>query len=109
MAEQIKFASSTAGDWQVLAIEGRIDTLTAQTAEQEALALLAAAQNLALELESLDYISSAGLRVLLRLAKEAQRSAKAFAIVGVQGLVKEVLAESGMDELFTTVDSVAEL
>lgn len=93
----------------MLAVTGRIDTATASTAEVRSTAELATAGALALDLTQLEYISSAGLRVLLRLAKNARRDGKEFALVGVQGLVKEVLTESGMDELFRVVETTAEL
>lgn len=109
MDDKITFESTTAGDWQVLKIAGRIDTITAPVAEAEALERLGAADSLALELADLEYISSAGLRILLRLAKEARRARKGFALACVHGLVKEVLEESGMDELFTVVETTAEL
>lgn len=109
MDDKITFSSATAGDWQVLRVAGRIDTITAPVAELEALDKLGAAASLALDLAELEYISSAGLRILLRLAKEARRAKKGFALVGVQGLVREVLEESGMDELFTVVATTAEL
>lgn len=57
----------------------------------------------------MDYLSSAGLRVLLRLNKLAKKSGKEFTLCGPSGIVKSVLEDSGMDALFTIYASLNEL
>ena len=56
-----------------------------------------------------DYISSAGLRVLLRLSKKAGRAKKTFAIFGATSMIKDVFAASGMDMLVTIYNSKNDL
>lgn len=53
-----------------LAIEGRIDTLTAPKLEEVILAQLSGVTNLTLDFSKVEYISSAGLRVLLSTSKK---------------------------------------
>ena len=62
-----------------------------------------------LDMSGMDYLSSAGLRVLLRLNKLAKKSGKEFTLCGPSGIVKSVLEDSGMDALFTIYASLNEL
>ena len=54
-----------------------------------------------LDMADMEYLSSAGLRVLLRLNKLAKKNNRQFALAGPSGIVKTVLEDSGMDALFT--------
>lgn len=101
MAENLTITEETRGVWALFCAAGRIDTVTAPEAETRLMAALEANEKMALSLAQLDYISSAGLRVLLRLAKKADAAGKDFVLVGADGMVREVLEESGMDALFT--------
>lgn len=107
--DNIQFGDKVLNDWQILTICGRVDTITANTAENKAKEILSSCTKLALNLGNLEYISSAGLRVLLRLAKKAQKENKEFCLINVNGLVKEILEESGLDVLFTIINSEKQL
>ena len=64
-----------------MALEGRLDTMTAPELEQEVNSSLDGVTELIMDFEKLDYISSAGLRVLLsahKLMAKQQGSMKAF-------------------------------
>lgn len=58
-----------------LYLEGRIDSNNAAQAEQEAMAAVAGAPGaeLVLDAEKLEYISSAGLRVLMKAPEEGKK------------------------------------
>ena len=58
-----------------------------------------ASTKVVLNLTTLDYVSSAGLRVILRAAKLLQGHGGAMAICGASGMVDEVLKSSGFDSL----------
>ena len=49
-----------------LALDGRLDTVTAPELEKEISALLGSIDELILDMEKLEYVSSAGLRVILK-------------------------------------------
>ena len=106
MTEKMTITQEKKGSWNVMKVAGRIDTVTAPEAETAAMAELAGCNQFAVDLSALEYISSAGLRTLLRLAKQAQQDNKKFVLAGVNGLVKEVLEESGMDSLFTVCENL---
>ena len=65
----MKVTKKKNGNALTIAAEGRIDTVTAKEFETEAKADLDGVENLTLDFSKLDYISSAGLRVLLSLQK----------------------------------------
>ena len=56
-------------------------------------------KSLVLEFGKLEYISSAGLRVLLLIAKELQKRSAGFAVCSVSGQVRELFSISGFDRI----------
>ena len=84
-----------------LAFKGRLDTSSAIQAEQAVRGSLGAGdKNLILDLTDMDYISSAGLRVLLLANKYLKQKAGDLALCGLQPNVLEVLNISGFTPLF---------
>jgi anti-anti-sigma factor len=102
----MQIAEIKSGLVTVAALDGRLDTTTAGGAEQKLLALLSAGGLIA-DLSGVQYVSSAGLRVLLKTAKQAKSAHVSFAICGAQQTVREVFEMSGFDKIipsFTTRD-----
>lgn len=109
MASTLEFHESGKGAWHILSAVGRMDTVTAPEGEKAGLAALSSHEKLAFDLTGLDYLSSAGLRTLLRLAKQAKKDGKAFVLSGAAGMVKDVLEDSGMDMLLKLYESADDL
>ena len=82
-------------DVVVVALKGRLDQTTAEdvrTALAPYLARCAEGQDhVVLDMTDVDYISSAGLRVLMLAAKQAKAQKGYLALVAVQPLVLEIL------------------
>ncbi len=80
-------------------LSGRIDSNNASTVEKEVLAQLEGREvpSLTLDAEALQYISSAGLRVILRLKKTYPD----LRITGVHSEVYEILDMTGFTEILT--------
>ena len=78
---------------------GRIDSNNSAETEKQIQAQLAGKENVPVKLdaEGLEYISSAGLRVLLRLKKEHP----ALSVTGVNSAVYEILEMTGFTEMMT--------
>ncbi|MFT7580293.1 MAG: anti-sigma B factor antagonist [Myxococcota bacterium] len=90
------------GNACVLNIAGSLDTKTCRAAEDRINELMAAGNNrLVVDLEELDYISSAGLRVLLFTMKKLKKSKGKLAICGMNPTVQEVFDISGFSKIFS--------
>jgi anti-anti-sigma factor len=86
----------------------RIDSSTAAAFEARCAALIAEGpQKVVIDLANVDYISSAGLRVLLVAAKSAKSQGGALTLCGLRGNVREVLEVSGFDTLLGAHDGVS--
>ena len=96
-------------NWLVLALTDRLDTQTAPELEQVAMGKLGDGVQMALELSELQYISSAGLRVLLMIMKKAKAAGGKAALVGIGGMVGEILEESGIDAFFEQYEDLEAL
>lgn len=94
------------GNIVVLAPAGRLDSATSQFLQER---LLAAPDKvgtpLLIDLEGLDYMSSAGMRALLVGAKEFRRSEGQFALCGLQPEVRRIMETSGMHAMFAIFDN----
>ena len=77
-----------------VALEGRLDTTTAPEFENEIKPLLGSVDNVILDFSNLEYISSAGLRVLLQIRK-AVYDKGGVKIINANDLVKEVFEVTG--------------
>lgn len=95
--------------WAVWTVTGRIDTATADAAYTAGEAIVQKNTKTVMDMAGMDYLSSAGLRVLLRLNKLAKKSGAQFTLSGPTGIVKSVLEDSGMDALFNIYASLEEL
>lgn len=86
-----------------IAVEGRIDTTTAPQLEEAILAELAGATEVNIDFKNLEYISSAGLRLLLMLQKKMNAANGTFKIMNVNDFVMEVLEMTGFKDILTIV------
>jgi len=88
------------GTEAVIALTGRLDTTTAPELEQELRALPEEIRKLTLDLTGLEYISSAGLRILLSSHKKMS-GRDGLVLRGVGETVREVLDLTGFLEVLT--------
>ena len=82
-----------------LAIEGRIDTITSQELDKEINAELGNFDSLIMDFTGLEYISSAGLRVLIATQKKLKAEDIPFVIKNVNDTVGEIFRMSGFDKI----------
>lgn len=97
----------------VIAPRGRLDSNTAPEFEQRLLQSLTGKPRLVLDLAGLDYISSAGLRVLLMAAKKVKQGQGRLALCELQAPIREIFEISGflsiLDVRATRAEALAEL
>ena len=84
----------------VFALEGRLDTVTAPELEKELRESLDGIAELTLDFEKLEYISSAGLRVLLATQKVMNRQGS-MKLVRVGETIMEIFEVTGFSDILT--------
>ena len=85
-----------------IALSGRLDTVTAPELELEISNALAGITELILDLEKLDYISSAGLRVLLSTQKTMNEHC-IMTVKNVNSTIMEIFEVTGFTDILTIV------
>ncbi len=85
-----------------VALEGEMDTLTSPGFEAELEPLLAEATSVTLDFEKLEYISSAGLRVLLA-AEQAmeEKGAEQVRVVKMNDTIRNIFDITGFDSILS--------
>ena len=83
-----------------LALEGRLDTITAPELEQNLKDSLANVTELVMDFAKLEYISSAGLRVLLSAQKIMSKQGS-MKIINVNDVVMEIFEVTGFVDILT--------
>ena len=87
--------TSTKEDGRLLVkLAGRLDALSTPQLEEQLMPETEDLKQLTLDLTELDYISSAGLRLLMKL-KRQMREPEAFRLTGVNEIVREILDLTG--------------
>lgn len=94
------FTKKQNGSTLEIAVEGRLDTMTSPELESELKTCLEGVDSLIMNCEKLDYISSAGLRVLLT-AHKAMMGKGGMRLVHVNEIVREVFEVTGFADVLT--------
>ena len=88
------------GDAMTLALTGRLDTVTAPDLDKELKESLEGVKELTLDFKDLEYISSAGLRVLLSAQKTMQKQGS-MKVTGVKDIIMEIFDVTGFSDILT--------
>ena len=98
----MELATSHDGKSMVIALQGRLDVMNAPRFEAMLMEEVGRGEtSFILDLSRLEYISSAGLRTLLVLAKRVQAQHGHLLLCGLCGGVREVFDISGFSKIFT--------
>ena len=82
-----------------ISVEGRIDTITSNDLEKEITDEMGNFDSLIVDFDKVDYISSAGLRLLISTQKKLKPDNIPFVIKNANDTVKEIFRMSGFDKL----------
>lgn len=96
----LNIVKKTENNGLTVALEGRLDTTTAPELERELLGSLEGVTSLVLDFEKLEYISSAGLRVLLAAQKIMLKQGE-MKVIHVNDVVMEVFEVTGFTDTLT--------
>ena len=93
----------------VVRISGRLDATTCEAAQPVILgAMDKSTAGMILVMTSLDFISSAGLRIMILLMKKAAAEGKRVALVGVQPTIYKIFKIAALDKVFRFFENEGE-
>lgn len=96
----MNFEETKSGDTLVITPEGHLDAQNEKSFEERVLKSIESGEKkIVLDFSKIDYVSSAGLRALLIIAKHQKESDGSLAVCGLQENVKEIFAVSGFDAI----------
>jgi anti-sigma B factor antagonist len=91
----------------IFKLNGRLDSNTSQGFEKKIFdAISDGSKNMIIDFKDLDYISSAGLRVILKATKALNREEGKIMLCAMQDYVKEVFEIAGFDSFLPIVGTV---
>ncbi|KIC71337.1 STAS domain-containing protein [Candidatus Protochlamydia amoebophila] len=97
------------GDVLVLRMQGRLDAISSPSAERKVFDYINNGQhNLLLDFSGIDYLSSAGMRMLLSITKKLKTLSGKLVLCLVTVNVMDVLKMSGFDHVLELVQSEEE-
>ena len=88
------------GEEVTLIVSGRLDTQTAPELENELDSVLSGIKELIFDMTNLEYVSSAGLRVILK-AQKAMNMQGSMKLTGVNDSIMEVFDITGFLDILT--------
>ena len=90
----------TENDTLTIALEGRLDTLTAPQLDAEIQGKLGGVKSLVFDFKKLDYLSSAGLRILL-MAQKIMNKQGSMVVKNVSEVIQEIFDVTGFADILT--------
>lgn len=101
----LSIASEKFGEVLIFSPQGQLNSVNAAAAETELVGHVSPSAKIALNFANLDYISSAGLRVVLVLAKRLKQVEGQLVLFGLQPHVHEVFEISGFLGILEVFDT----
>lgn len=87
-------------------LSGNIDAKTTPEIQEKVLSIVKPDSKIILDLSQVEYMSSAGLRMLLLLYRTAKAQKGNLILVGLQEEIKDTMSVTGFLDFFTTCDTV---
>ncbi|BBD07286.1 STAS domain-containing protein [Desulfovibrio ferrophilus] len=106
----MKIDNEQRGSCTLISVSGRLDVVSAPEFQKACVELAEQGNGqMAVDLGGLEYISSAGLRSVLFLAKKLKGSGGELKFCGLTGMVEEVFRVSGFYSMFTIVPTADDI
>jgi anti-sigma B factor antagonist len=96
-------------NWQVIKVSGEIDSKTVSTLRDFIDEKLVEDTAVALDLEKVPFMSSAGLRTLLTLQRKTTSMKVDLALIGVANEIQDTMKVTGFLQYFKLYDSIESL
>ena len=98
----------SSGQVMVVEMAGDIDSNTAPQAEEQILPLVQPGAKILLDMSGVEYMSSAGLRMLLSTYRQVSRQNGGIVLVGLAEEIKDTMSVTGFLNFFMIRDTVDE-
>src|SRR5215469_13860587 len=95
------------GDVAIVSLAGSLDGATAPDLREYFDQLVPGRCPVLLDLSQMSFLSSAGLRVLVVICRQAERNGARLTLVGVPAEVRAIMAATGFLEFFAVAETVA--
>lgn len=89
------------GEQLVISLNGRLDTTTSVLLDNKFKEIEITEDLVIIDFKDLEYISSAGLRVLLSIKKKLDSKGKSLEIHNINAVIKEVFSVTGFKNVLT--------
>lgn len=96
----LNIEKTTDADIITYKLEGRLDTATSPDLEEEVKGIPEDAKELVFDFENLEYVSSAGLRVLLAAQKTMNKQGE-MKVINVNETIMEIFEVTGFTDILT--------
>ena len=90
----------------IITVEGSIDSKTAGDLQMQILGKVSETNNVLLDLYKVDFVSSAGLRVLLLIYRQIKSKNGKVILVGVSDEIRDVMSMTGFINFFSITDTI---
>ncbi len=100
--------TSKTGDVGVVTLSGSIDSKTAPGIREGLLAALQETKNVIINMSAVDYLSSAGLRLLLLAYRDVTAKSGKIVLVGVSEEIQDVMSNTGFIKFFQLANTESE-
>ncbi len=103
----MEFETKVKDNFTILTISGRMDAVTAPEFETKCDGLIQkGSTKMIVDMKPVQYISSAGLRSILSVAKKLKAAGGEIRFCNLEGMVREVFTISGFATMFPVCDSL---
>ncbi|AXE21887.1 anti-sigma B factor antagonist (plasmid) [Runella rosea] len=104
----MKVAENIIESIAVIEVEGNIDSKTAPEFEKAAIAAIKGQGQVIIDLSKVEFLSSAGLRVLLMIYRQIKSQSGKVVLVGVSEDIQDVMSNTGFINFFIIVNTLEE-
>jgi anti-anti-sigma factor len=105
----MNLSKSTSSGWQVIHVDGQVDSKTVGTLRDFIDTDLQEGMPVVLDLTAVPFMSSAGLRTLLTLHRRTQEMGVALSLVGIVTEIADTMRVTGFYDYFTIYSDLASL
>jgi anti-sigma B factor antagonist len=93
-------------DVALIELEGSLDGKTAPEVQRQVLPSAEGQNKVILDMTGVDYVSSAGVRILLLLYRQLKAKGGKIAVVGMSEEIKDVMSNTGLINFFLIADTL---